>query len=91
MDAILHHVFNLWYTFFQSLPTFFKESWFMMTIEQIIAGLQDRKVRVVAAATGLHYSTVLALQRGRSKRPRITAIQRLSTYLSKAPANGRPD
>ena len=38
----------------------------MMTIEQIIAGLQDRKVRVVAAATGLHYSTVLALQRGRS-------------------------
>ncbi len=56
----------------------------MMTIEQVVAALQDRKVRVVAAATGLHYSTVLAL------RPRITAIQRLSTYLLKAP-NGRPD
>jgi hypothetical protein len=34
---------------------------------------------------------VLALQQGRCTRPRITAIQRLSTYLSKAPAHGRPD
>jgi len=62
----------------------------MMTIEQVVAVLQDRKVRIFVSATGLHYSTVLALQRGRSKRPRITAIQRLSTYLLKAP-NGRPD
>ena len=71
--------------FFSIFTNFFLGERFMMTIEQIIAGLQDRKVRVVAAATGLHYSTVLALQRGRSKRPRITAIQRLSIYLLKAP------
>jgi hypothetical protein len=77
--------------FFSIFTNFFSGVRFMMTIEQVVAALQDRKVRVVAAATGLHYSTVLALQRGRSKRPRITAIQRLSTYLSKAPANGRPD
>jgi hypothetical protein len=76
--------------FFSIFTNFFLGVRFMMTIEQVVAALQDRKVRVVAAATGLHYSTVLALQRGRSKRPRITAIQRLSTYLLKAP-NGRPD
>jgi len=84
-------IFSTCGTLFFDLHQLFLGERFMMTIEQIIAGLQDRKVRVVAAATGLHYSTVLALQRGRSKRPRITAIQRLSTYLSKAPANGRPD
>jgi hypothetical protein len=70
--------------FFSIFTNFFSGVRFMMTIEQVVAALQDRKVRVVAAATGLHYSTVLAL------RPRITAIQRLSTYLLKAP-NGRPD
>jgi hypothetical protein len=25
MDAILHHLFDLWYTFFRSSPTFFQE------------------------------------------------------------------
>lgn len=52
-----------------------------MDLEKIRIGLQDRKLTVVAHATGLHYNTVRAIRAGDHKNPTHETMQRLSEYL----------
>lgn len=53
----------------------------MMTLEQVRAGLQDRKLRIVAAATGLAYDTVWRVATGRMDRVSYETVKVLSDYL----------
>lgn len=55
----------------------------MMTLEEIQKGLADRRLPVVAQATGLHYNTVRKYALGEIVQPSHNAITRLSEYLSK--------
>lgn len=54
----------------------------MMNADQVRSALADRKPRVVAQQTGLHYYTVLRVMAGRQ--PSYTTIKALSDYLEKA-------
>ena len=62
-----------------------KEAFIVLTIEEIQAALKDRRLRVVAAACGLSYPTVLAVKEGKTS-PSYETIKRLSDYL-----NGKGD
>jgi transcriptional regulator with XRE-family HTH domain len=54
----------------------------MMTIDEIRAALQDRRLTVIAAQTGLHYNTVSAIKRGEQTNPQYDTLIKLSTYLT---------
>jgi transcriptional regulator with XRE-family HTH domain len=53
----------------------------MMTLEQIRQALQDRKLTVIADATGLHYNTVIAIKRGEQINPSYETLQKLAAYF----------
>lgn len=53
----------------------------MMTLEQVRQGLQDRKLRAVAQATGLAYDTVWRVATGRMERVSYDTVKALSDYL----------
>lgn len=53
----------------------------MMTIEQIIEALRDRKLTVVAAASGLSYDTVWRVASGNSRAVSYETIRKLSDYI----------
>lgn len=55
----------------------------LLTINEIRERLQDRRLDVVAVATGLHYNTVLYMKTGSAKGANITTIEKLSAYLLK--------
>jgi len=55
----------------------------LLTIPEIRERLQDRRLDVVAVATGLHYNTVLYMKTGSAKGANITTIEKLSAYLLK--------
>ena len=59
-----------------------QESICMMNADQVRSALADRKPRVVAQQTGLHYYTVLRVMAGRQ--PSYTTIKALADYLEKA-------
>lgn len=54
----------------------------MMTIDEIRAALQDRRLTVIAAQTGLHYNTISAIKRGDQTNPQYDTMIKLSTYLT---------
>jgi len=54
----------------------------VLTLEQIAAALQDRKVTVVALATGINRNTIADIKEGRVSNPTYYVIRRLSDYLS---------
>jgi transcriptional regulator with XRE-family HTH domain len=56
-----------------------------LSLDVIRACLQDRKLRQVAKATGLHYNTLWKIRQGRAKRPSADVIFRLSRYLTAIP------
>ena len=56
-----------------------------LSLDVIRACLQDRKLRQVAKATGLHYNTLWKIRQGRAKRPSADVIFRLSWYLTAIP------
>ncbi len=60
-----------------------------MTLSEIQAALQDRRLRRVAEATGLHYNTVRAIASGTNTNPSLSTMQALEVYLVKtcAPAH----
>jgi hypothetical protein len=60
----------------------------IMGLEQIRQGLQDRRLTVVAQATGLHYNTVRAISTGENTNPTHETMQRLADYLE-GRENGR--
>lgn len=53
----------------------------MLTVEQIAARLADRRVPLVAAATGLHHNTIYAIRDGKVSDPSHRVIKALSDYL----------
>ena len=53
----------------------------MMSIEQIREALQDRRVDMIAAYTGVSYSTVQALRSGANRNPTAATVEALSGYL----------
>lgn len=55
----------------------------LLTIPEIRGRLQDRRLEMVAVATGLHYNTVLYLKTGSATGANISTIEKLSAYLLK--------
>lgn len=55
----------------------------LLTIPEIRERLQDRRLEMVAVATGLHYNTVLYLKTGSATGANISTIEKLSAYLLK--------
>lgn len=54
----------------------------MMTLNEVRAALQDRRLEKVARATGLHYNTVKAIRDGKSSAPTWQTVKALSDYLT---------
>lgn len=54
-----------------------------MTLEEIRAALQDRRVRMVAKAVGVHHTTIYALRDDPHHMPTRRVAQALADYLSK--------
>jgi hypothetical protein len=54
-------------------------------MEQIATALQDRKLKVVARETGLHYHTVRRLATEKDVNPKLTTMRTLSEYLTRKP------
>ena len=54
----------------------------MMTIDEIRAGLYDRRLIVIAEKTGISYGTLLAIRDNRDANPSLKTMQVLSAYLT---------
>lgn len=53
----------------------------MMTLEEVREQLLDRRIDMVADATGLHYSTVCDVRSGKNDNPTYKTIKALSDYF----------
>jgi len=53
----------------------------MLTLEEIRKRLQDRRLDVVAFATGLHPNSVARIRDGKNKDPKHSTLAALSDYL----------
>lgn len=53
----------------------------MMTLEQIRDALLDRRIDMVAEATGLHYNTVRDVRSNTNANPSYRVIKALSDYF----------
>lgn len=54
----------------------------MLTLEQIIEGLQDRNLKAVAGnIDGVGYQTLYLIASGKQTNPRYTTLKALSDYL----------
>ena len=58
-----------------------QESINMMYLDEIRAMLADRRLSLVAEATGLHYNTVRAIRDDPEANPTYKAVKALSDYL----------
>ena len=54
----------------------------MMTLDQIKAALLDRRIAMVAQATGLHANTVIEVRDSPKANPTYRVLKALSDYLS---------
>lgn len=55
----------------------------MMTLEQVKEALRDRRIMVVAEATGLHYNTVRNVRDFPECNPSADTLRRLSDYFER--------
>ena len=53
----------------------------MLTVSEIKTRLKDRRIAVVAQATGLHENTIRDITSGRNDNPKIKVVEALSDYL----------
>ena len=53
----------------------------MMTIEAIRLALRDRRISMVAEATGLHYNTIRGIRDNKVANPSYRVLKALSNYL----------
>jgi len=53
----------------------------MMTLEKVREALKDRRIDVVAKATGLSKDAISDIRNGNSTNPRYQTVQRLADYL----------
>lgn len=58
----------------------------MLTLEDIRKRLEDRRLNMVAEATGLHYNTVRNIAVGDNTNPTYEVLKALSDYLTHAEA-----
>lgn len=58
----------------------------MLTLDQIRAALQDRRLFKVAEATGLHYNTIREIRDNPNANPTYKVIRALSDYLTRGEA-----
>lgn len=56
----------------------------MLSLEQVKARLRDRRLAVVAEATGLTYNTLWRIMNERTKSVSYDVVKRLSDYLTGA-------
>jgi len=61
----------------------------MADLTESVDALKDRRLPVVAKATGIHVNTVRAIARGENTSPRYNTILELSDYLF--PRRGGPE
>lgn len=54
----------------------------MLTVEEIAVALKDRRIPLLAKATGLHPNTIYAIRDGRVTRPAHKTVKALSDYLT---------
>lgn len=52
-----------------------------MTLDEIRAALQDRRLNKVSEATGLHRATIARIRDGRMVNPDYDTVAKLATYL----------
>ena len=53
----------------------------MLTLEQIRTALADRRLNVVAKATGIHVTTIARIRDGSTLDPKSSVVAALSAYL----------
>lgn len=53
----------------------------MNELSEIRQALQDRKLHVIAGATGLHVNTIAAIRDGKNNNPTLDTVMRLAKYL----------
>lgn len=56
----------------------------MMTIQEIRLALRDRRISMVAEATGLHYNTIKSVRDKTAANPSYRVLKALSDYLEGA-------
>lgn len=56
----------------------------MLSLDEVVSRLADRRLKVVAQETGLHYNTVLRVAGGKKEPQNVTyeVVKRLSDYLT---------
>ena len=54
----------------------------LLTIEQVKQKLQDRRLEVVALATGLHYNTLRYIRDTHQKNVKYENLEKLSIYFA---------
>jgi transcriptional regulator with XRE-family HTH domain len=52
-----------------------------MTLEEIRRALQDRRLSMVARATGVHHNTLANIRDGKASNPTYRVMHALSEYL----------
>lgn len=62
----------------------------MLSIEEVVAGLQDRRPGSIKRATGLSYPTIQSIRDGRNTNPTLNVLKLLSDYLE-GKKNGKPE
>ena len=55
----------------------------ILTIEQLKAKLQDRRLEVVATATDLHYNTLLCIRDSKQTNVKYETLVKLSKYFER--------
>ncbi len=53
----------------------------MLTLDQIVHLLGDRRIDVVAEKTGIHRNTISKIKSGENENPTYYVLQKLSDYL----------
>lgn len=56
----------------------------MLTLQEIVRRLQDRRAAMVADACKLRVATVIDIREGRTKNPSYETVKALSDYLCEA-------
>jgi DNA-directed RNA polymerase subunit F len=72
----------------QLIRTFLTKEEKNMTLEEIRAALQDRKISVVARATSIHPNTIRSILNDPEANPTHRVVKALSDYLSAGVRNG---
>lgn len=57
----------------------------VLTLKQIAHALHDRKLKMVARETGLHYHTIRRLALQEDANPKLSTIMRITEYLNREP------